>query len=150
MADSNLICHWCRISKNRKCYKKVEYVPCPSCRKVYCERCIDRYPEINPSIDGCLHCRKLCCCTIKCEQDHKCCYNSKRSFKRRTEKEVVINNKRKFDQMENMPLSKLIEIAEPEFSTMNIYFPIPIRIIPILSQSKYKFRKEKKHVTWDL
>lgn len=139
MKDMNFTCHWCRISKNRKRVKQIQYIPCSSCRKVYCKVCIDQYPEINPTAKGCLYCRKLCCCCIKCEKDHKCCYNAKRSSKR-------CENKRKFDQID----TALIEVVEAEFDTMNIFIPIPIRVIPILKKPNYGIKKPKKNVTWNL
>jgi hypothetical protein len=78
----NLVCHWCRRSKNRPRAKKVEYFPCSKCRMVYCYTCVKLYPNIKPFIAGCLHCRGLCCCIRKCDKNHRCCFNSRRNLKR--------------------------------------------------------------------
>lgn len=104
MIEHNSSCHRCRVSK----YKKhVKYIPCKSCPKIYCQPCIEKYPEILPTVIGCLCCLELCCCIVGCNKgdNHKCCANSRRNVKK---KELTNNDL----------LSKLIEYAESELDIL--------------------------------
>lgn len=165
MSGNNHTCHWCRKSKNRIQSTLIIYIPCSLCRKTFCERCINMYPDIKPSDKGCLSCQKLCCCNLdKCTKYHKCCYNSKRSLKRSLKRRTInepltaipidipIDIPIKKRKIENSTISELIEIVEAEFEKEKnkIYIPIPIRLIPILSRNRYPVIKQKKHVTWNL
>ena len=133
---NNCVCHFCRKSENRKRSVKVKYYPCSLCNKTYCKPCTLENPKIMPDIYGCLYCQGLCCCLKKCREDHKCCYNSKRSHKRRDKKDENNLLKRKYDQIHGTYLSKFIDILEPEFKIfkedpIHIYYPVPIRVVPV-------------------
>lgn len=162
MRESNLTCHWCRISKNRKRNKTIKYIPCISCRKIYCEPCTFQYPDILPSIYGCLYCQRLCCCLVKCKQEHKCCYNSRRSLKNHEEKLQFHEEIKLINNRENIFLSKLIEYLEPEFRLMEEKpidiikpKPIPLRSILVFSRPNLTYNstpfssQKQKHVTWN-
>jgi hypothetical protein len=121
----NCICHFCRKSENRTRVTQIEFYPCSFCNKTYCEQCTLENSNIMPDIYGCLYCQGLCCCLKKCNQNHKCCYNLRRSQKEN-------RLKRKYSQMHRTGLFKLIQVLEPEFDTFkeeHIYRPIPLRVI---------------------
>jgi hypothetical protein len=82
MTEKNNTCHWCRVSKNRKRKTRINYISCDLCNKIYCQPCINLYPDIEPTNKGCLVCRKLCCCMKTCMKDHKCCFNTRRQSQR--------------------------------------------------------------------
>lgn len=130
---NNCVCHFCRISENRKRAVKNKYYPCPLCNKTYCKSCTLENPKIMPDIYGCMFCQGLCCCLKKCKQDHKCCYNSKRSHRRRDKKEDL-PLKRKYDEIQGSRLAIFIDYLDPEFNILReeiIYRPIPLRVISV-------------------
>jgi hypothetical protein len=98
----NIGCHWCSRSKTNprhQTQKQIIFTDCNRCDKTYCDRCIRRQPEIEPTDTGCLWCTGNCCCGISLQcsmfcfnatapgncikihsnKNHKCCKIYKRN-----------------------------------------------------------------------
>ena len=91
-AERNVCCHYCRVSENRFAKKTIAYLPCLSCSKVYCERCITKkmdltYKQIiaieKAGSIQCDCCQKKCCCRFKlCTREHEHCFTYRRTLQR--------------------------------------------------------------------